>query len=231
MVQWQQVHTVLLDMDGTLLDLHYDNHFWLEHVPRRFAERHGLALEDAKAALFDRYRALEGTLDWYCVDFWSRELELDIPALKREIEHLISVHPYVTEFLQAVRGTGKRVVLVTNAHRKVLELKMRYTSLHGFFDVAVSAHDLGSPKEDVQFWHKLQAIEAFDRGTTLLVDDSVPVLRSARAYGIAQLVTVQRPDSKQPLKHAEEFAAIHSFRDILPCAEQSAGERQIGIRP
>ena len=29
---WRDIDTVLLDMDGTLLDLHYDNHFWLEPV-------------------------------------------------------------------------------------------------------------------------------------------------------------------------------------------------------
>ena len=39
---WPEIHTVLLDMDGTLLDLRFDNHFWRELVPERYAERHGL---------------------------------------------------------------------------------------------------------------------------------------------------------------------------------------------
>ncbi|MCP4043692.1 MAG: haloacid dehalogenase, partial [Gammaproteobacteria bacterium] len=34
-INWNSIHTVLLDMDGTLLDLHFDNQFWLEHVPLR----------------------------------------------------------------------------------------------------------------------------------------------------------------------------------------------------
>ncbi|HBT55971.1 MAG TPA: haloacid dehalogenase, partial [Pseudomonas sp.] len=33
MLNWNAIDTVLLDMDGTLLDLHFDNHFWLEHMP------------------------------------------------------------------------------------------------------------------------------------------------------------------------------------------------------
>ena len=65
MIAWERVETVLLDMDGTLLDLQFDNHFWREHVPRRFAERHGLDPDSARAQVYAHYRRVEGTLDWY----------------------------------------------------------------------------------------------------------------------------------------------------------------------
>ncbi|HNG60363.1 MAG TPA: haloacid dehalogenase, partial [Cellvibrionaceae bacterium] len=39
MIPWQAIDTLLLDMDGTLLDLHYDNYFWLEYLPRAFAAK------------------------------------------------------------------------------------------------------------------------------------------------------------------------------------------------
>lgn len=203
-------------MDGTLLDLHYDNHFWLEHVPRRFAEKHGLPYDEAKVDLMKRYRAVEGTLDWYCVDFWSRELELDIPVLKQEVNHLISVHPHVVEFLEAVRKLHKRIVLVTNAHGKVLDLKMQRTKLGGHFDTVLSSHELGVPKESVDFWKRLQSIEPFAPDRTLLIDDSLSVLRTARYYGIGQLLAVQRPDSRRPQKDVSDFPSIRSFRDIMP---------------
>ncbi|MGH8370476.1 MAG: haloacid dehalogenase, partial [Gammaproteobacteria bacterium] len=101
---WSEIRTVLLDMDGTLLDLHFDNHFWLEHVPLRYAERHGLDPEQALAELMPRFREMEGTLQWYCLDHWSRELDLDIVALKREVAYLIKVLPEVETFLQRVSG-------------------------------------------------------------------------------------------------------------------------------
>jgi putative hydrolase of the HAD superfamily len=41
-------------------------------------------------------------------------------------------------------------------------------------------------------------------------------LRAARAYGIAQLLAVRRPDSKQPEKLTGEFPAILSFREVMP---------------
>lgn len=216
MVRWDSLDTLLLDMDGTLLDLHFDNHFWLEHVPRRFAEKHGLSIEAARAEVFPRYKRAEGTLDWYCVDYWTQELGLDIALLKEEVDHLIAVHPHVVEFLDAVRARGKRVMLVTNAHGKSLDLKFRRTQLGGHFDTVVCAHDLGLPKEQPVFWERMQAVAPFDPKSSLLVDDSLPVLRSARDYGIAQLLAVRQPDSRGPEKDTGEFAAIMSFRDILP---------------
>jgi putative hydrolase of the HAD superfamily len=216
MIVWNRVDTLLLDMDGTLLDLHYDNHFWLEHVPRRFAEIKGLPYDAAREQLLARYKRAEGTLDWYCVDYWTRELGVDIPMLKEEVDHLIAVHPHVLEFLHAVRATNKRIMLVTNAHGKAIDLKFRRTQLGGHFDGVVCSHDLRLPKEHAGFWHKLQAVHPFDKERALLVDDSLAVLRAAQAYGIGQLLAIRKPDSKLPEKDVGEFAAIRSFEEIMP---------------
>jgi putative hydrolase of the HAD superfamily len=216
MVDWLRVDTVFLDMDGTLLDLHFDNHFWLEHMPRRYAEYHGLAHDVARAHLTAHYQRHSGTLKWYCLDFWSSELALDILQLKEEVAHLIAVRPDVPAFLQAVRASGRRVVMVTNAHPKSLGLKMRETRIDAYFDALISSHQVGLPKEHPDFWQGLQTIEPFDPARTLFVDDSLPVLASARAYGIAQLLAVNNPDSRQPPRECGDFAAISSFVEVMP---------------
>ncbi len=216
MPDWNHIDSVFLDMDGTLLDLHFDNHFWQEHVPQRYAERNALDLETAKQQLYPRFRAVEGTMDWYCVDYWSRELELDIVLLKEELDHLIAVHPHVVEFLDFLRQADKRVVLVTNAHQKSLDLKMSRTGLAGHFDRLICTHHFGLPKEQHGFWDKLQHSEPFDPHHTLLVDDSLPVLRSAQNYGIAHLLAVRLPDSRGPARDTGDFASIDSFQQILP---------------
>ncbi len=216
MLPWEDIDTVLLDMDGTLLDLHFDNHFWREHIPRRYAEIHGVDLDDARQDLYARMTRIEGTMDWYCLDYWSRELGLDVAVLKEEVDHLIAVHPFVPEFLDGLKAAGKRRVLVTNAHTRSLALKMERTDLAGRLDAVICAHDLGLPKEDVGFWERLQTREPFDPARSLLVDDNLDILRSARGYGIAHLLGVYQPDSQAAPRDGAEFEVVRSFCDLLP---------------
>jgi putative hydrolase of the HAD superfamily len=215
-VDWELIESVLLDMDGTLLDLHFDNYFWLQHVPQRYAEKQGIEFEVAREEVLARYRAVEGTLQWYCLDYWTEELGLEIPLLKEEVDHLIAVHPRVPEFLDRVRSKGKRAVLVTNAHGASLKLKMERTQLGGFLDALISAHDLELPKEDPEFWQVLQTVEPFDPAKTLLVDDSLAVLKSAQRFGIRHLLAVTKPDTQRPAREVEAFESIEGFGQIMP---------------
>lgn len=216
MLDWTNIDTVFLDMDGTLLDLHFDNHFWLEHVPKRYAHFRGLDPELARRELLSRYRAIEGTLQWYCVDYWSRELDLDIAALKEEVADLIAVHPHVTEFMEALAGHGKRKVLVTNAHQKALDLKLRKTRLDFGLDRVLSSHSFGLAKESPGFWQQVHAVEPFDPERTLFIDDSMTVLRAARGFGFRWLLAIAKPDSRSPARAVEEFPAIDDFSALLP---------------
>ncbi len=218
MIDWSAIDTTFLDMDGTLLDLHFDNHFWQEHVPLRYAERNGLALDEAKSQLYQRFRCAEGTLNWYSVDYWSDELALDIARLKEEVAHRIAMRPFVEDFLDAMRKAGKRLVLVTNAHGKAVALKFRHTRIDRYMDAVFCAHDLGLAKEHPPFWAELQLLEPFDASRTLLIDDSLPVLRCAREYGIRHLLAIRRPDLCGPDKECGEFTAIESFHHLLPVA-------------
>ncbi len=216
MLDWPTIETVLLDMDGTLLDLNFDNHFWQEFVPLRYAERHGMALDSAKRELAPRFKAMEGKLEWYCLDYWSSELALNIAELKQELAGLIAVHPHVTEFLDAVRASGRRLLLVTNAHRDSLSLKMEKTCLRQFFDEIVCSHDFGLAKEQQGFWQILQDRHVYEKRRTLLVDDSLAVLRSARSFGIVHLVSISKPDSRAPKREITEFPAVEDFRTLMP---------------
>ncbi|MCP3851927.1 MAG: GMP/IMP nucleotidase [Gammaproteobacteria bacterium] len=216
MLDWDNIDSVFLDMDGTLLDLHFDNHFWIEHVPLRYAEKNSLTLQEARDKLVPLFKSLEGTIDWYCVDYWTKELDLDIALLKEEIQHLIQVHPFVIKFLENLEAAGKRRVLVTNAHQKSLKLKMRNTPLSGLLDKIINAHQLGIPKEEKNFWDQLQELEGYDPQRTLLIDDNLFALGSAKNYGIKHLMAIYKPDSKGSQKEVGEFQAIHSFEEIMP---------------
>ena len=223
MLDWNAIDTVLLDMDGTLLDLHYDNTFWLEHLPRRYAEIFDQHEEAVRARLIERFRAEQGSLDWYCVDYWSRELGLDIEALKRELRHLIRVRPHVENFLERLHRSRHRVLLVTNAHRKSLSLKLETTGLERWFDEIICAHDFRLAKETPGFWAALQAQVGFIPASTLLIDDNHAVLRSARDYGIRFLLSLLQPDSHKAPRTVSEFPAILHFDEIMPELEHIDG--------
>lgn len=214
-INWSNIETVFLDMDGTLLDLHFDNHFWLQHVPQSYAEKYQMSFDDAYELLMAKYKTVEGTINWYCIDHWTEELGLDIALLKEEVAHLIQLHPYVLEFLTQLKAQGKARILVTNAHQKSLQLKMQKTPLANHLDKIISAHELQTPKEALEFWDKLQKIYSYHPEKTLLIDDNLHALNSAEQYGIGQLLAIYKPDSKLGIKETERFNAIHSFQELM----------------
>ena len=216
MLDWKQIDTLLLDMDGTLLDLHFDSYFWLEFLPLRYAEVHQIEPVEARAWLHERIRKEQGTLNWYCLDYWTEQLGVPIVALKREIAERIGFRPHVEDFLRAVRQAGIRSVIVTNAHRGSLSLKIEKTAIDLLVDNVICSHDFRYPKEAQDFWSQLQQVEPFNPERTLLVDDSLAVLRSAQTYGIRYLLSIVQPDSQSEPRKITEFPFIDHFDEVMP---------------
>ena len=212
---WKDIHTVLLDMDGTLLDLHFDNHFWLEHLPKKLAEKHDIPLQAAKDMMAVEYEQVMGTLSWYCLDFWTDKLDIDIVEAKREIEHLISIREDSLPFIDALKSSGREVILVTNAHPDSLSLKVEHTQLDIHIDQLISTHEFAVTKESQVLWQRIQAKLGFDPQHTLFVDDSLGILKAAQDFGIKHLLAVSNPDSKQPAKDISDFPSIHDYRYLL----------------
>lgn len=218
---WKDIHTVLLDMDGTLLDLHFDNHFWLEHLPQKLAVKHGISLQAAKDMMAIEYQQVMGTLSWYCLDFWTEKLDIDIVEAKREIEHLISIREDSLPFIDALKASGREVILVTNAHPDSLSLKVEHTQLDQHIDQLISTHEFSVTKESQVLWQKLQAKLGFNPQHTLFVDDSLGILQAAQDFGIKHLLAVSNPDSQQPVRDISEFPAIQDYRYLLDDIESN----------
>ena len=215
-LRWEMIDTVLLDMDGTLLDLHFDNYFWQQHLPQHYAAVNKISLAAASAYLVPLFARHRGSLQWYCLDFWQEQLNLDIVTLKQDVRHLITMRDGVPDFLQQLRLAGKRIVMVTNAHPDSLALKMQCTGLEVYFDQLLTSHQFGLAKEQPGFWQTLRDAIGFDPVRTVLFDDSLAVLRSAQRYGLAHLRCIHQPDSHAMVQDVGEFAAIKQFSDVLP---------------
>jgi 5'-nucleotidase len=211
---WAHIDTVLLDMDGTLLDLAFDNHFWLEIVPAAYAAARLTSFEEAQVAIAPMFRACEGTLPWYCIDHWSRELNLDIEALKRANTERIGWLPGAEDFLTRLKSAGKRVVMLTNSHPQVLRIKDEKTRVLSYFDAAYTSHEFGVPKESAQFWHAVREVEPFNVERSLFVDDSPSVLRAAQNAGIRWVYGVRRPDSVQTVREHVDVAVVDAVSEL-----------------
>lgn len=216
LLPWDAIDTVLLDMDGTLLDKHFDDYFWEQYVPEHYSLVHDIPVEEAKEQLLARYHQVKDTLDWADLNFWSRELGIDLQELKLRINHLIGVHPYVIEFLEYCLKCGKKLYLITNAHTSTLSIKLEKTAIGPWFDRIVCASEVGLAKEETGFWERLQLMLHFEKTRTLLVDDTEKVLFTARGYGLAHLLFVARPSSRQRVRYSCHFPSIEYFKELLP---------------
>jgi HAD superfamily hydrolase (TIGR01509 family) len=213
----KDIKFILLDMDGTLLDRYFDDYFWEHLVPEKYAEKHNITFGKAREELMKKYKIHEGTLNWTDLDFWSIELDLDIPALKEQIKHLIEVHPHVEDFLKTMKRQKKKVFLVTNAHYKTVDLKLKKTRLGKYFDLVLSSFDAGYPKESLKFWKKAEKFLGFDKNRTLFIDDTEEILKTANRYGIKYILYKARSNSKIKPNKSDEFSCIFDFNELI-CA-------------
>ena len=216
LIDWTQIDEILLDLDGTLLDLNFDLHFWLEYLPIIYSEKHKIRIEDAKNILLKMLDAEIGTLNWYCLDFWRNKLDLDIVQLKRNVSHLIQVHPNVDEFLTQAKLINKKIYLVTNAHRKTIKLKMQATKIEHYFDDIISSHDFGFAKQEQHFWHELTRNIGLIKERAIFFDDSKDVLHAARKFNIGQIIAISKPSSKLDAKELSGFINIENFSQVMP---------------
>lgn len=205
---WEDYDLILLDMDGTVLDLAFDNYFWRELVPGVYAERENITEDQARQVIYDLYASRVGTLEWYCLEFWTRELELDLLELKHSAKDLIRFLPGATDFLDAAKQGNKRLVLCTNAHQHTLDVKNQVTGLDRWFDEFVCSHDFGVPKETQEFWRALEEYLGFEREHTMFIDDSIPVLNAAVEFGIGGVVAIRKPVSGMPANDTEGHHSI-----------------------
>jgi len=210
-----QCHTLMLDMDGTILDLAYDSFIWLDLVPKEYAKKLNITLGEATVDLSKHFARLQGSLKWYCLDHWSKLLDIDIFSLHEKEKSRIRYLPGAQKFLEVIKQSDIRVLLVSNSHRDILKLKIEETELDNYFDGIYLSHDFQVPKENRLFWVRLKLVEEFDLSRTIFIDDTPKVLRAAEEFGIHSIFQITDPDSNQRRSVDIRYPGISGLIDLI----------------
>ena len=216
LLPWEEIDTILLDMDGTILDLNYDNHVWNQALPSAYAEKHSLNEEAARSKLIGHMQEIHGTIDFYSFPYWAQYTGLDITALHRRFTELIQFRPGAKAFLNWAKAKKKKTIIATNAHPESIQIKNEISALSSHVNHITSSHQYECPKETPEFWERLQIEHQFDKAKTIFIDDNAPILDSSKNYGLAYNLIVAKPDSRKPLKPNLSYPSFDHYEEICP---------------
>ena len=210
-MKWNSIETFFLDMDGTLLDLAYDNYFWHEHIPNLYAKKNSITYKKAKKKIEIMYKNKKNTIEWYSLDYWSEILEINLKTELFNTKNKIKIFPGSIEFLRKLKEQKIKIILLTNCPRQMLNIKLTQTKLWGFFDKIISSEDYGFAKETNEFWYNLKKNIVFKIDSSVFIDDNQNVLDFSYKNGIKNIFCINVPDSKKDKQVIKEYKSIDSI--------------------
>ena len=210
-MKWNSIETFFLDMDGTLLDLAYDNYFWHEHIPALYSKKNGITMQEGTHIFEELYKNKQDTMEWYSISYWSKVLKIDLQLEILKTRNQIKVFDGAIDLLRKLKKHKIKIYLLTNCPREMLDIKMTQTKLWGYFDKIISSEDCGYIKESDEFWGYLNKNIEYNTRTTVFIDDNQNVLRYSKNNGIQNIYCIDFPDSKKDRQIVNGYQCIENI--------------------
>jgi putative hydrolase of the HAD superfamily len=180
------LRVISFDVDGTLVDLRFNELIWNEGIPLLYAEKMGIGLEEARKHVKQEYdRVGENRLEWYDIRYWFRYFGLEgWRELLKSYE--VTIYPEVPWVLNTLTKKYD-LIAATNLTREFLDMEMK--DLRNFFKhVFSSTSDFKQVKKTIGFYSKICDIlqikpqEMVHVGDHPIFDYEVPRKLSITAY-------------------------------------------------
>ena len=130
---------ISFDVDGTLVDLEYNDLIWFKEIPELVARKKNISFEESLKLVKEEYTKLgERNLNWYDINYWISYFSLEISPNKifEKYESQVKIFPEAIPLLEELRKNFILIV-ITAMPREFLIPKMK--KLEKYFKFSFSA--------------------------------------------------------------------------------------------
>ena len=135
----KSLRIISFDVDGTLVDLEYNDLIWFKEIPELVARKKKISFEKSLKFVHEEYAKLgEHNLNWYDINYWISYFGIEISPDKifEKYEPQVKIYPEVISLLEELK---KKYILIviTAMPREFLIPKMK--NLEKYFKFSFSA--------------------------------------------------------------------------------------------